>query len=143
MQISEMDYRADVVPDNLYMPKPPNFSLEKAVCSYGFFMTSPNMWINNRPSPSPSPLPEEMDLNVKMKNSVDWVALQRPLRLLDGRSVVVRIYETEHEICISILRPPQLQQLCDDEKGHIVVCFLPHLLFFFHSTLLNRDLFQF
>eukprot|EP00850_Spirogloea_muscicola_P002587 SM000010S04225 [mRNA] locus=s10:360089:362619:- [translate_table: standard] len=54
---------------------PRGFCLQKAVCSYGFFMMAPNIWTPPQPGDSGRP----------------GATLTRPLRLADGRSAIVVI----------------------------------------------------
>eukprot|EP00850_Spirogloea_muscicola_P018153 SM000163S02321 [mRNA] locus=s163:305977:308513:+ [translate_table: standard] len=58
-----------------HIPVPSGFCLQKAVCSYGFFMMAPNMWTPPQPGDSARP----------------GATLARPLRLADGRSAMVII----------------------------------------------------
>ncbi|MCO5596680.1 hypothetical protein L7F22_050748 [Adiantum nelumboides] len=80
----------------LALPVPHDFSLQKAVCSYGFFMMAPNSWAFSPATRS---------------------FLERPLRLLDGRSVYTKIFESSCKLHICVTG---VQIVSDAEKDHLL-----------------------
>lgn len=86
---------------HLATPLPPNFSLQKAVCSYGFFMTAPNLWADPPPA-----------------RAGGSGVLERPLRLVDDRAALVRIFESDHQLNICI---PGVQPLSEADRDCILV----------------------
>ncbi|KAI5064837.1 hypothetical protein GOP47_0019532 [Adiantum capillus-veneris] len=79
----------------LAVPVPHDFSLQKAVCSYGFFMMAPNSWVFSTATNS---------------------CLERPLRLPDGRAVSTKIFESGCKLHICVLG---VQLISEAEKNHI------------------------